>query len=297
VSTSADLPSAPATVPPVWAGLVDDAAMFPPGEARPADAVDAYRRRRSEPWAGLVGPLVVSDHVLPEIAGLVDPGGEPPLPLSVVCSGGAGSLAPAAHWAGEAHGAELVALEVALRDLDDLAGSARRVVRAAEAVATSGVEAPVHVELPVPWHAEPSPGWLAALDEVAAADLRLKFRTGGLQADMFPSPAALAACLEAALDRELPFKCTAGLHRAVRHRDDAIGADRHGFLNVLLATRASLDGNDPAGVLAETDPDALLERFGATGADALSRARRWFVSFGCCGVDDPHRDLVDLGLL
>lgn len=296
MSTSADSPGAPATVPAAWSGLVDDAAMFPPGEAPLADAVAAYRERRDEPWADLVGPLVVSDRVLPDLARLLDPGDTPLLPLSVVCSGGAGSLGPAAHWAGETAATELVALEVALRDLDDLPGSARRVVRAAEAVAVTGVEAPVYVEVPVP-PGPPSPGWFDALDEVAAADLRLKFRTGGLDAEMFPSPAALAACVEAALDRELAFKCTAGLHRAVRHRDDATGAVHHGFLNVLLATRASLDGDDPGAVLAQDDPAALLARAEDVGTDALARARRWFVSFGCCGVEDPHDDLVDLGLL
>lgn len=296
MSTSADSPGAPVSVPAAWSGLVDDAAMFPPGEAPLADAVASYRERRDEPWAPMVGPLVVSDRVLPELGRLLEPDDGPPLPLSVVCSGGAGSLGPAAHWAGETPGTELMALEVALRDLDDLPGSARRVVRAAEAVAVSGVEAPVYVEVPVP-QGQPTPGWLAALDEVAAADLRLKFRTGGLEHHMFPAPGSLATCIEAALDRELPFKCTAGLHRAVRHRDDANGAEHHGFLNVLLATRASLDGDDPAAVLADDDAAAVLGRIDDVGLDALGRARRWFVSFGCCGVEDPYHDLVDLGLV
>jgi hypothetical protein len=277
--------------------LVDDAAMFPPGDAPLPDAVAAYRERRDEPWAPLVGPLVVADRVLPELARLVGAEDSPLLPISVVCSGGAGSLAPAARWALEARGTELMAIEVALRDLDDLPGSARRMVRAADAVAVSGVEAPVYVEVPLPAHGRPSPGWLDALDELAAADLRLKFRTGGLEADLFPSPEALATGVEGALDRELPFKCTAGLHRAVRHHDDALGADHHGFLNVLLATRAGLDGDDPVEVLAEHDPETLVARVDTVGTDALARTRRWFASFGCCGVQDPYDDLVALGLL
>ena len=297
MSTSADSPGAPASVPAPWVGLVDDAAIFPPGEAPLVDAVAAYRERRDEPWAPFVGPLVVSDRSLPSLADLVTGGDDAPLPVSVVCSGGAGSLGPAAHWAGEAAGAELHALEIALRDLDDLPGSARRVVRAAEAVAVSGVEAPVYVEVPVPALDAPEPGWLDALDEVAAADLRLKFRTGGLEAALFPAPAALATCIEATLDRELPFKCTAGLHHAVRHRDPATGHSHHGFLNVLLATRACLDGEDVEAVLAETDSDALLARLEDVGPDALARARRWFVSFGCCGVEDPYSDLVALRLM
>jgi hypothetical protein len=106
-------------------------------------------------------------------------------------------------------------------------------------------------------------------------------------------------CLEAALDRELPFKCTAGLHHAVRHRDEQTGFEHHGFLNVLLATRASLDGATPdevANVLAQTDGSALADRLSAD-PDEAARTRRWFTSFGSCSVLDAHEDLVDLGLL
>jgi hypothetical protein len=295
---SADSAGAPASIPAPWLELVDDAAMFPPGNAPLPDAVAAYRERRDEPWAPLVGPLVVSDRSLPDLASLLAGDDDvPPVPVSVVCSGGAGSLGPTAHWAGEAGGAELRALEIALRDLDDLPGSARRVVRAAEAVTVSGVEVPVHVEVPLPARAEETPGWLDALDEIAAADLRLKFRTGGPDADLVPTPEALAAGIEAALDRELVFKCTAGLHHAVRHHDSATGSVQHGFLNVLLATRASLDGQDAVAALTETDRVAVLARVEEVGADALVRARRWFASFGCCGVQDPYQDLVDLGLV
>ena len=100
---------------------------------------------------------------------------------------------------------------------------------------------------------------------MAAAELRLKFRTGGIEADLFPSVPTVAAWIDAALDRETPFKCTAGLHDAVRHRDPATGFDHHGFLNVLAATRTALDGGDVVAVLAEEDGAALV----------AGPARRW----------------------
>ncbi len=143
----------------------------------------------------------------------------------------------------------------------------------------------------------PRPTWLAALDELAAAGHSLKLRTGGADADAFPSAVELATCIAAALDRELPFKCTAGLHNAMRHRDDETGFEHHGFLNVLVATRASLDGADVAevaSVLEETDADKLLSR---TDHAALARARRWFRSFGSCSIAEPLADLRQLGLL
>jgi hypothetical protein len=97
----------------------------------------------------------------------------------------------------------------------------------------------------------------------------------------------LAACIDAALDHELPFKCTAGLHRAIT-QDGA-----HGFLNVLAATVASLEGGDVAGALRETDPEVLT----AVTRDEGERGRRWFHSFGCGLVLEAHEDLVELGLM
>jgi len=285
--------STTAAVPAEYAELVDDAAIFPPGDAPLPDAVARHREHRRAAYAAMVGPFVVSDVRLPELLELLaTDGADEPLPISVVVTGGAGGLAPAVAWATGSSLVELRGLEVALRDLDDLPGSARRVVAAA---ADLGTEAPVHVEPPV--MQEPGHGWMTALDDIAAADLRLKFRTGGLSSDAFPSPEALAQCIDAALDRELPFKCTAGLHTAVRHRDAATGFTHHGFLNVLLATRAALDGDDPVTSLEEVDRDAVLSTLQRIGPDRLARARRWFTSFGCCEVLDPLRELEGLGLV
>ena len=155
----------------------------------------------------------------------------------------------------------------------------------------------MYVETPRLYNDQPSPTWLAALDELSAAGHSLKLRTGGADADAFPSAVELATCIAAALDRELPFKCTAGLHNALRHRDDETGFEHHGFLNVLVATRASLDGADVtevASVLEETDADKLLSR---TDEAALARARRWFRSFGSCSIAEPLADLRQLGLM
>jgi hypothetical protein len=300
-SSSVEKVSSNPTVRPEWVGLADDAAVFPPGNADLADAVSAYLRRRDEAdWASLVGPLVVGDRALPGLADQV-PEGTDPLPVTVVVSGGAGALGPLPRWFASDR-LHLAGIEIALRDLDDLPGSARRVVAAAQQASYDppDPEVPVYVELPqlgaAGTPADPGTGWLSAADEVAMADLRAKLRTGGVEADLFPSEAGLASAIEALLDRELAFKCTAGLHHAVRHRAEDTGFEHHGFLNVLLATRASLDGDDVVAALAAQDRSAVADRVRALGADGVSRTRRWFVSFGCCGVEDPWQDLVDLGL-
>lgn len=275
---------------PAWAGIVDDAAIFPPGNADLIDAAEAYVARRGTAYADLVGTFVLRDTDVPKVAVAPDV----PVPASIVVTGGAGQIAGPAR-ACERSNLTLAGLEIALRDLDDLAGNARRVVAAVDAARGEGVlgeEVPVHVELPP---GEPTYQWLAAADEVAAAELRLKFRTGGLEAHLFPTTPELAAWIDAALDRETPFKCTAGLHHAVRHTGED-GFEHHGFLNVLLATRLAFDGASGAEVV-----DTLEQRDGTTLAAAaraadLAGARRWFTSFGSCSVSEPLDDLITLGL-
>ncbi len=277
---------------PVWlAHLVDDAAIFPPGNAPLERAVAEHAAHLAAGYAGLVGPFVVSDVKLPDLVAVAT--ADDPLGVSVVVTGGAGAIEPAVRWATRAPELELRALELALRDEEDLAHNARRVITALDALEAEldGVTACVE---PPRVHGEPSAGWLTALDELAAREIPLKFRTGGVSADAFPTSTELAACIDAALDRELPFKCTAGLHNAVRHDDPETGFRHHGFLNVLLATRATLDGENPVVVLDDTDPVASLKE---VGDDALARTRRWFTSFGSCSVLEPHHDLVELGLL
>ena len=277
-------------------GLVDDAAIFPPGNVPLDEAVAAHRHHLASSYAGLLGAFVVSDTRLPDLARLVERVETAPLDVIVVVTGGAGALEPAVAWASRTEGVALAGVEVAMRESDagDLAPNAGRIVTAVDRL---GLDVPVSVEVPRLYGAEPSASWLGALDELAAADHRVKLRTGGLEADAFPSVHELATCIVAALDRELRFKCTAGLHHAVRHTDPQTGFDHHGFLNVLLATRASLDGagaDDVAAVLDTRDGAALARD---PDADMLTSARRWFTSFGSCSVLDPLDDLTKLGLV
>ncbi len=260
----------PAVLEPTLVGLIDDAAIFPPGNADLHSASAAHVARRSEPWADLVGTFVVRDTDVPLLRGS-------PARLSVVVTGGAGQVAGPAGLCAKL-GLELAGLEIALRDLDDLAGNARRVATAIDAARAEGTlaeDVPVYVELP---HVGSTASWLAAADEVAAAEHRLKFRTGGLEADAFPAAHALARWIDAALDRETPFKCTAGLHRAVRHTSDE-GFEQHGFLNVMVATQRAFDGaavDEVVATLEERDGAALAgaDRSGAAGGSPRSGPAR-----------------------
>jgi hypothetical protein len=307
---SSSVPATP-TVPGWLTRIVDDAAVFPPGNVPLPQAVTQHRAYAVAEYADLVGPFVVGDLSLPDLLDVLSTssttrnGPTTPLPVSVVVSGGAGALEGAVRWATRSGALDLRALETTLRD--DAGGAiehnARRILTAVDQLVAAGElddEVPVYVEPPRLYGGPPTPGWLGALDELAAAGHRLKFRTGGADADAFPAAHELAACIDAAIEREVAFKCTAGLHNALRHRDPGTGFEHHGFLNVLLATRATLDSagiDDVAALLETTDAATLRDALAETGSDALARTRPWFTSFGSCSVLEPLEDLIDLRLV
>jgi hypothetical protein len=148
----------------------------------------------------------------------------------------------------------------------------------------------------VPWDAaQPD-----VLDTVAGTRAHVKLRTGGTTAAAFPTEAQLATAIAGCLARDLAFKCTAGLHHAVRHTAAGTGFEHHGFLNVLVATAALLDGagtTDAAHVLAERSPDALAAAARQLDDARIARLRASFRSFGTCSVTEPLDDLRALGLL
>src|SRR3546814_8478355 len=115
--------------------MIDDAAIFPPGNAALDTALTDRLTRRTEPWAALVDTFVIIDHRLAELRGLVPPNAGPedadpdhtdPMALSIVIGAGAGGLAPAASTAQRLDGVSLSGLEVALRDPADLVRSDER---------------------------------------------------------------------------------------------------------------------------------------------------------------------------
>jgi hypothetical protein len=263
-------------VPRLFAGLLDDAAVFPPGNVPLAEAIAAHRGHRQAWHAPIVGPLLVRPEDVDDVA--------TDLAIGVV-----GPLAAVAGVVG--HGREIHQIEVpvAKRGEDPEPGLSDLLTLVAE----QGI--PAYAEIPLTW------GLTAALDTVAQAradglPVAPKFRTGGLAAELFPTPVELAAVICACRDRGLPFKLTAGLHHALRHTDPETGFIHHGFLNVLVAAAEAVDGAASASVakvLAAGDALPLV-----TAAQArLDRERPLWAGFGTCSIDEPLADLRALGLL
>src|SRR5262245_58668179 len=120
------------TVPALYRHLVDDASMFPPGSLPLTEAVVAHRAHRASPYADLVGTFVCTDDDLMKVAAEAARTGLKPLRVSVVISAGAGGIEPVIRWGDRSKDVEVTAIEVRLRDEDDLSRNALRIVRACD---------------------------------------------------------------------------------------------------------------------------------------------------------------------
>jgi hypothetical protein len=136
-----------------------------------------------------------------------------------------------------------------------------------------------------------------------------KVRTGGVTADLYPTPHDLARFIAVCAAADVPLKATAGLHHPLRHQSAATGAEEFGFLNVFIAGCIvhdhELDEPELIELLTETSIDAftfeddrIIWRDHIIDAEAVSDARESFaVSFGSCSFDEPREELRTLGLL
>ncbi len=283
-------------IPPLFAGLCDDAALFPPGNAAADEAVAAHGRHRGTWYRDLVGPFLAAPKHLAEVIAAASPGaaGQPGtrLALVLVVPDGPEALGAALQTALGAPGIELVGVELACAADGSSADAARDAVEELTRALPVGAGGVIEVRR--------GDGLGAALDVVAASPFRAKLRTGGTVAQAFPPETELAAFIVGCVARDLPFKCTAGLHEAVRHTAEATGFEHHGFLNILAATAAVTQGADiadVASVLGIRSGRELIDSLRQLSPDTVRRTRRAFTAYGTCSIAEPLADLVKLGAL
>jgi hypothetical protein len=260
----------------LFAGLVDDAAMFPPGNASAAVALAEHLRYRDSWFADLVGPLLVPAKAFVAFVAAHDAAGAPEVAIVLIGS----TALPSAPRPG----LTVAGFETAVSDVPL-------------------PEVPAGTTLA----AEISPGAaggrvLAAVAELAETGrpVTAKFRTGGTTPDAFPSEDVLGGVIALAVAARAPMKLTAGLHHAIRFTDPTTGFEHHGFLNVVVAMSRALAGGDRASLteaLAARESGPLVDEVRSLSTDDVTAVRRQFTSFGCCGVEDPINDLVELGLV
>jgi hypothetical protein len=271
----------------IFRGLFDDASLFPPASLDMRDAVTGHVRHQDAWYGYMSGPFVCADARIGQLSLALTIGSVAALDLALVLPAGAASLDQAvdAVFADPRLRLRAVELPVAAGGVPETAGALDRTPLAG---ATAFIEVPP---------AALTPEAIRAADEHRYL---IKLRTGGTTAEAFPDEGALARCLATLAAQRVAFKCTAGLHNAVRHRDAETGFEHHGFLNVLLAVAAALAGSSEDGVartLADQDAERVAAGIRALGDEQADEVRSLFTSFGTCSTDEPVADLVTLGLV
>ena len=268
---------------PLWRGLIDDAAVFPPGNAPLDVAITRHFAHKTSPYAACIGALLVPVGVVDQLQALVHQGG---VPLAVGLISRPGSDPD-----------ELTAAVEALDEdaLIEIAGIERPWTPAWRDV--TPIDAPLALEVGRDAHVQAD-----ALSDIAVAladgvEVVAKFRTGWTPTWAWPTEDELAAFIVGCQDEALPFKLTGGLHHLVRaeHPDP-----QHGLLNVILATRAALTGatvEAVSSVLAERDRESLVDAVAHISDAEAAALRECFTAYGCCEVTDPINELAEAGLL
>lgn len=277
--------------------FLDDAAVFPPGSLPLAEAVPAHLAHLESAQGPLVGPFVVAASALPSLGELVED--LPPRSFAVsVTVQGPGAVRASLETAARIPALDVRAVEVGVPAgvvaAEDVVPTLDLAVRGDLGRTADGSRVTVFVELP----RDERRG--ALIGELAGTAYLAKLRTGGVRADLHPDAAELGSAIVALVRAGVPFKATAGLHHAVRNTDAATGFEQHGFVNVLVAVAASLEGADSAEasvVLADRDGAGLAASLTALPVGQAEQVRSVFRSIGTCSIDQPVSDLASLGLV
>jgi hypothetical protein len=235
--------------------LFDDETLLRRPET-PLTAVVADHVDLRNAYSSQLATLVVPDSQLAGVGRQVPAGLT--IPVSVIISGGAGDLLGLARR--KLRGIEIVSAEAGLRNLDDLAGSAARVVSAAAELSD---EIAIFVELPY------EPRWEVAVELVEAAGLYGKI--AARQAE----PQQTAEQLSILIEADLSFKIT--------NRSDS------SWFGLLTAVDALIDGASIAdakeliqskGLIQSDGEDDLVTLVSASDSGPPARIRRRVRRFG-----------------
>jgi len=299
------------TVQALLQSIVDYAGLFPPAQLDMPETVANYASYLAGDDSWMLGRLIVPVARLDEfeqcaVDHLPRSDEDEPWSLSALTAAGGSAdferdLERIAAF-NERHGH--AANGLAIIDVIELkADSAKAIDETLDLINEAEDELFPYVEIPIT--SDPR-GMIATL---VGSEAGAKVRTGGVTADLYPTPPDLARFLGACAAADVPFKATAGLHHPLRHRAEAVGTDAFGFLNVFIAACMmhdhDLDDDELIDLLTEQnismftiEDDRIIWRDHIIDAEAISDARESFaVGFGSCSFDEPREDLRSIGLL
>lgn len=282
-------------------GIIDYAGLFAPASLDMETAVRNYRSYQQGEYAWMLGNFVLPATRLREFAKVFEKvcceEHEPPCTLSVVCTQ-------------EDPRDDVNRIDEFQEGVAILSAFEAKAIHDAGAwnvLALLGGERARYIEFPP----EQADRVLPILKQYGA---RAKLRTGGITAEVVPPPETVVRFIRACERARVPFKCTAGLHHAVRGTRKltyALGspvAAMHGFLNVFVAAGLARTGaveetlmktlleEDPAafqcdeGWIAWRDEHLTVEQIVPLRAHLAT-------SFGSCSFTEPVEDLQAMGWL
>lgn len=310
-----------ATVRALLEHIIDYAGLFPPARLPLPEALQTYAGHVAGPRQWLVGRFVCPAARLDELTQHARAQGiDANLRVAVL---GRGGSRPDEFLAGLAE--DLAALEQFRRSwgwpdvADVLETPLPGVLSAAETadLLTGSVARVAPAQVRTFFEVAPGADFGARLEAscqalgARAVDVPcgLKIRCGGAPAEAFPADEVLAEFMAACRDARLPWKATAGLHHPLRHWDESLGVLTHGFLNVFGAGVLSYAHPLKPAQLIEILRDRQGSQFwfqnerfgwkhwGCSLREIKELRRRWLPSFGSCSLDEPHADLVALGMI
>ena len=267
--------------------LFDDAGLFPPACATVADAVTAHARHRVSWYDDLLATFSSNDSRLTKVNACTIRLGLKTVDVTAVVPAGLDAVPDALATMRRCPQLTLRAVDAPIRTTPTLVAA-----RMADALAEDGV--PLYVEVPAALSTE------ARLHELRAHGLRLTLRAGGTSVTSFTPESQLALMIVTCAAELLPFRCVTGMSHAVRHRDPETLFQRHGFLNVALATHVAVRTGSEAAVreaLAERDQRAVATQvLGLTSRD-VTAVRALLTRVATSDVVESVGDLTTYGLL
>ncbi|WP_131105241.1 hypothetical protein [Ornithinimicrobium sufpigmenti] len=275
---------------------IDDAAVFPPGNAPPPRAWSEHVEMLAGSEGDLLGPLLIGASAVEELGRAVLVHGAPDQvsPVEVAVVGRAGTSVE--DVAGAVRSLQdHVLLSVTGAEVTHGEGDWRRLV---DLGLRTAVEVPRQGRHLARALDDLGAGVAEEVGGSTAPAALAKWRIQATPAAPAPDAQQLADFLLATHERGLAFKLTGGLHRAVAPGPSA--DEPHGALNILVATHQLLRGGTAAELVAtleSQDGEELAAVLTGLTTPQVEELRGRFVSFGCCGVLDPIGDLADLGLI
>lgn len=305
--------------------MIDYAGLFPPASLELGQAFHNFVFYRQGEFKWMLGKFIIPVSKLSALGGILDEMKiEGIMPLSVLGSGGESISEFNNNFSSDIKKIQAfnikystvisidafeVRLPKALFEKDDNDEMLDLIISVtAELEASLGKEVPVFYEVTLSEDYEEE--IIRAVETIASLDkgCGYKLRTGGTEPAAFPEPAVIAFAIMTCCEFNVPMKCTAGLHHPIRHYNEEVKANMHGFMNVfaagILAYTNNLDEEELLEVLSDDDPFEFV--FGDSGFVwnelevsnlQITEARdKFMLSYGSCSFDDPIEDLKTMEL-